>query len=250
MAAEPLCIRTFGEAVRTNMNKKSIIKKMDCKGKTETTSTEDASGVFVFYSLMLESLLYTDRTDGGRDVVNVDSKMATNLKNGKSDVHDDIITLAQTKGAQENVSFFFAANLIPNITNGRKDIVMDTVLTAIENDSSLGKVTQGKFKKWRKDKTPADFLAEAFLLAVCSRKNKIDQLVAIPEIHAVTLKTPTAQPEMELRLLTEAGGICPDCGHKSLVGTKTEQGVKLYETVRVYPNIKEAFDNKIALCLD
>ena len=149
MTAEPLCIRTFGEAVRNNMNKKSIIKKMDNEGITETSSTENASGISVFYSLLLESLFYTARTDGSGDVFNLDAKMATNLKKGTWDVKEEIIDLAQNKGTASNVSYFFAVNLLPNILKGYQDVVLDAVLTVIENDSNLGKTTQTKFKKMR-----------------------------------------------------------------------------------------------------
>ena len=204
----------------------------------------------MFYSLLLESLFYTAHTDGSGDVFNLDAKMATNLKKGTWDVKEEIIDLAQNKGTASNISYFFAVNLLPNILKGYQDVVLDAVLVVIENDCDLGKTTQTKFKKMRKEKAPADFLAEAFILAVCSRKNKVGQLVTVPKKQALTLSTPTTQPDAELRLLTETGGICPDCGHKPLIGNKTDRGVMLYEVIPIYPDIGETFDNKIALCLD
>ena len=158
--------------------------------------------------------------------------------------------MAQTKCAVANVSTFFANNLLPNITKNRQDIVLDAILNIIECDSNLGATLQKRFKKMRTGKAPADFLAEVFIAAICSHRNKIGSLMEVAAELTPTLLVTTNQSDMELRLLTEAGGICPDCGHKRLVGTKTERGVKLFEVVRILPEMNDNFDNKIALCLE
>jgi hypothetical protein len=158
------------------MNKKSVIKSLDSERKFALTGlqeTKDASGIFVFYSLLLESLSYGASVDGIDGIPDISKTQTTYLKSGQSPVPDKFIEIAQINGTVANVSAFFSINLILNIVKASQSIVLDGVLALIEGDSSLGKTVHKKLKAWRKEKAPADFLAEAFVLAVRVGKNKI-----------------------------------------------------------------------------
>ena len=99
MVAGPLCIRTFGEAIRPHMNKNAVIKIFDSVRKFEITGQRnaDASGVFEFYSLLLNSLTHASIVDGVADLPDIRPQTATYLKNGTQDVHPKIVTLAQNQ---------------------------------------------------------------------------------------------------------------------------------------------------------
>ena len=97
MASEPLCIRTFAEVVRTHVNKNSIVKVLNGNQKFEVTGqeTKDASGVFVFYSLLLDSLAHAYTIDGGTGLPDISKQLTTYLKNGQSEVSAKFIEVAQ-----------------------------------------------------------------------------------------------------------------------------------------------------------
>ena len=189
MTAEPLCIRTFAEVVRTHMNKKSTIKLLNGSEKFQETGQEvkDASGVFAFYSLLLESLAHAYTIEGAT-FPDVPKQLTTYLKNAQSEVPNKFVEAAQNRESVSNVSTCFSMNLIPNITKASLPIVLDAVLAITQQDSGLGKTRQQDFKKWRKEKSDADFLAEAFVLAVRSGKNKIDVSSEIADEIAPLLK--------------------------------------------------------------
>lgn len=176
MSTESLCLRTFAEAVRSRMNKKSVIKYLDPETKFAILNSEerDTTGVFVFYSLLLECLSYTAEVDGVEGIPDISKTQTTYLKSGQSPVPDKFIEIAQRKSAVADVSACFAINLIPNIPKCNQNVVLDAVLAITQNDDSIGKTKQKAFKALRKEKAPADFLAEAFVLAVCVGKNKVD----------------------------------------------------------------------------
>ncbi len=177
MSTEALCLRTFSNCVRPHMNKKSVIKSFDTANKFALTGlqeTKDASGIFVFYSLLLSSLSYAAEVDGETDIPDVSKTQATYLHSGQAPVPVKFVELAQSKDAAINVSTCFAINLIPNMPKSSLNIVLDAVLSLIVGDASLGKTTHKNFKAWRNEKAPADFLAEAFVLAIRVGKNKVD----------------------------------------------------------------------------
>jgi hypothetical protein len=158
------------------MNKKSAIKTFE-EDRDFTVigqETKDASGVFVFYSLLLESLAHFGHICGVEGIPDVSSTQTTYLVSGQREVPGKFVEIAQFPNASAHVGTFFSLNLIPNMAKTSVSIAMDAVLTIIEEDDSIGKATQRTFKKWHKEKAPADFLAEAFIVAVRSGKNKID----------------------------------------------------------------------------
>lgn len=191
MAAETLCLRTFAEIVRSHMNKKSVIKKLDDERKFVQTGfieTKDASGVFVFYSLLLDSLSYAAKVDGVDGIPDVSKQITTYIKSGQSEVPAKFIEIAQGKTTVANVSTCFSINLIPNITQSSLNIVLDAVLALVLADASLGKTTHKNFKDWRTKKAPADFLAEVFVLSVRGGRNKVGLSSQISDEIAPLLK--------------------------------------------------------------
>ena len=176
MAEKTLCIRTFGEAVRKHMNKKATVKIFGGTEKFYVTGqkTVNASGIHVFYTLLLESLTHVYEINGATGLPDIRKQLTTNLKNGKVNVPSSIITLAQDKKAAEYTSTCFAINLIPNIPKDSLSIVLDAVLEIIQQDSSLGGTKKASFLKWRKGKSEADFLAEAFVMAIRVGNNLLD----------------------------------------------------------------------------
>lgn len=185
MSTESLCLRTFAEAVRNRMNKKSVIKFLDPETKFAVLGDEerDATGIFVFYSLLLDSLSYAAKMDGVVCVPDISKTQTTYLKSGQSPVPDKFIEIAQRPSAVADVSSCFAINLVPNIPKGDLSVVLDAVLAITQNDDSIGKTKQKALRVALKEKTPADFLAEAFILAVRVGKNKIEfSMEAVDEI--------------------------------------------------------------------
>ena len=173
------------------MKKNSVIKIFDYSEKFKQTGrqkTVDATGVFVFYSLLLESLAYIANVDGMIGIPDISKTQTTYLKNGRSPVPAIFIEIAQNDSTVANVSYYFSANLIPNIPKGNQSIVLDAVLALVEGDISLGKSKQTAIKKMRKEKTPADFLAEVFVLAVRVGNNKIVQLAEMDNAIMLVLK--------------------------------------------------------------
>ena len=170
MSKEALCIRAFAETIRNRMKKKSLIKNL----RTDSGGEEPKNGsaVFVFYSLLLESLLYIPYKNEEPDLPDVSSYTATQLKQGNEEVHSKLVEIAERKKTRDDVSFFFATNLIPNINEPYRDVVLDAVDTLVQNDIGIGKATKKKLKNARNKNTPADYLAEVFILAVCSGKNR------------------------------------------------------------------------------
>jgi len=191
MVSEALCLRTFGECVRPCMNKKSVIKSLDFGRKFTQTGlqeTRDASGVNVFYSLLMESLSYGASVDGIEGIPDISKTQTTYLKSGQSDVPAKFVEIAQKSGAVADVSAFFAINLISNIVKSSQAVCLDRVLALVEGDSSLGKTKQKQFKAWRNEKAPADFLAEAFVLAIRVGKNKVDYSMEAADEIAITMQ--------------------------------------------------------------
>jgi len=100
------------------MNKKSTIKVMNGNVKFEETGQEfkDASGVFVFYSLLLNSLTHAYTISGGAGLPDVSKQLTTYLKSGQWEISDKFVEVAQTKGVVADVSTCFSMNLIPTAT--------------------------------------------------------------------------------------------------------------------------------------
>ena len=168
MNGEPLCFRTFSEIVRPRMNKKSKIKNLT----DEKVNIKDGTGVFVCYSLLLDSILSVAIKERDTSLPDVSGTMTTQLKKGNAEVHEKIIEITQRKSAFKEISYFFAVNLIPNIMPNSLNIVLDAIDVLVQEDTVIGKTMKKNLKKDKNDKTPADYLAKVFMIAVCNGKNK------------------------------------------------------------------------------
>jgi hypothetical protein len=122
------------------------------------------------------------------DIPDISKTQATYLKQGTSPVPDKFVEIAQRKNAAADVSSCFAINIIPNIPKSSLNMVLDGVLSLIQDDASIGKTTQKSFQRLRKEKAPADFLAEAFILAVQTGQNKVDYSMEVSDELTPVLK--------------------------------------------------------------
>ena len=150
MNAKPLCIRTFCESVQTQMKKKSVIKNLTRNQKLEETGQkiEDASGDFVFYTLVLKSLTHAYTVDPEEKLSDISKQLVSYLKNGHKEVPSDLVAIAQSKDIIADVSTYFAINLVPNIADKASlTIVLDALDALIQNDTSLGPGLRKHLKK-------------------------------------------------------------------------------------------------------
>jgi hypothetical protein len=168
MSEHILCIRTFAEAIRIKMSKASTIRDYDTSYKT----TDDGSLIRVFYPLLLNAVIYKARADEEAGLPDISSKMATELKKGKVEVHPKIKEIAERDETRLAVADFFAENLLPNIVNDALSIVIDAVDAIVQADISLGQRKQRALKEASK-RNPADYLARVLLLAIMVGTNKI-----------------------------------------------------------------------------
>ena len=136
MSGEPLAIRTFAEIIRERMNKNAYIRNYDSESN-EFESAEnvrinheavDASEVYPFYKLLLDSVIYLAVETGEEGLPDIAAPMVTQLKNGTNEVHSKIKEIAQRKEARRIVADFFEANLIPNIP----DVVLPMIWKSAE----------------------------------------------------------------------------------------------------------------------
>jgi hypothetical protein len=99
------------------MNKKSTIKTFD-DDRTFTvisTETKDASGIFAFYSLLMEPLAHFGRIGGITGIPDVSTVQVTYWATGQREISGKFVEIAQMLGATARVGVFFAQNLIPPI---------------------------------------------------------------------------------------------------------------------------------------
>ncbi|MDR2559219.1 MAG: hypothetical protein LBC86_06730 [Oscillospiraceae bacterium] len=182
MNREALCVATFCEVIRPNMNKKSAFKYYDDDKKLFTTElgviTKDGSGVLNFYTLLFESLTYNPQFTAD-DIPDIAAPRITQIKKRNEKVPDAFISIAQLPGIANSVSCFFAANLTPNINKKSLNIVVDAVDSLVQNDTSLGKKNLKLFKTYKQNKTPEDYLAEVWVLAVTRNNESMKSKVPV-----------------------------------------------------------------------
>ncbi len=177
MSAEPLCFRTFGETIRPCMSKKMCKKEyladknvFESDDAIRSRTSIDGTLIHACYNLLLESILYLPIANEEKDIPDISRPMITQIKRGKAEVHNKIKEIAQRKNADVSVGVFFAVNITPNIPKVL-DTVLDSIDALVQNDASLGKKMQTTLKKSRTNKTPADYLAEVLVVAICSGTN-------------------------------------------------------------------------------
>jgi len=168
MNEQNLCIRTFAEAIRTKMSKNSKIERFG----TAYKATENGSLVSVFYVLLLNAVVYKAIADGEAGVPDISAKMASELKNGNSEVHPKIKEIAERDETRLIVANYFEKYLIPNIVKDALSIVVDAVDAIVQADKALGKHKPKTLKEASKRSSPADYLARVFLIAVTVGTNK------------------------------------------------------------------------------
>lgn len=177
MSAEPLCLRTFGEILRPYMSKKMCKKEylpdknafesdVAVRGRTSI----DGTLIHTCYNLLLESILYLSIANEEKGIPDIGRPMITQIRRGRAEVHNKIKEIAQRKDADVSVGVFFAANIIPNIPKVL-DTVLDKIDALVQSDASLGRKMQATLKKSRTNKTPADYLAEVLVVAICIGSN-------------------------------------------------------------------------------
>jgi len=181
MSNESLCIRAFGEVLRGRMNKKAQIKNFDLDKKMFQSDVEvknsvpiDLSGVFNFYKLLLNAVIYIAIDEGEGRIPDINSTMTTQLKNGKWEVHDEIKGISQRKEMKMVVADYFEANLIPNIPSNVLASVLDDVDNLVRNSSDVKKRKRDALKQaYQQRKSDATYLAEVYLLAICNGTNRL-----------------------------------------------------------------------------
>lgn len=183
MSHEPLCIRTFAEVIRSRMSKKAHIKNFDPDKKIFQSDAEaknnaaiKLSQVFNFYKLLLDAIVYKAIAAGEEGIPDIASSMTTQLKNGKSEIRESIIEIAQRKDAKMNVTDYFEANLVPNIPEKVCSSVLDDIDELIGNSKDIKGRKRNTLKQaYRQRKSDASYLAEVYLLAVCNGVNEIEK---------------------------------------------------------------------------
>lgn len=175
MSDEALCFRTFAECIRPQMKEKTIKKKYDTdktsfSGKTMPIK---GTGVFQFYTLLLESIVYLHIENDNSQLPDISGSMTSQIKNGKAEAPEKICELAQRDNSVSTVALYFAANLIPNIPKKTLDDILGKIDDLIKNDKTLDKKTSQKLTKMKDKLLPADYLAEVFISAVLRKANII-----------------------------------------------------------------------------
>ena len=171
MSEKTLNIRTFAEAMRERMDKKSCIKDFDIG--TETIQIIDLTRVFHFYYQLLKAVVYSVDEDG---IPDISKTMTTQLKRGNDEVHQKIKEIAQRKETRRAVAAYFEVNLIPNIPSVVRASVLDDVDALVQNDKGIAQRRRKSLKELRNSsKDGASYLADVWLLAICNGKNVIDE---------------------------------------------------------------------------
>lgn len=193
MSANPLCLRTFGEIIRPCMSKKMCKKEYLADKKSfesdvdvRNRSSINGSSVYEFYTLLYSSILYLPIANEENRIPDIGRPMITQVKRGNAEVHNKIKEIAQRKDADVHAGVFFATNIVPNIPKVL-DTVLDNIDALVQGDASLGKKMQATLKKSRTNKTPADYLAEVLVVAICNGCNVL---------HAHENEEDSRSPEM------------------------------------------------------
>jgi hypothetical protein len=182
MSNESLCIKAFAEVLRGRMNKKAQIKNFDSGKKMFQSDAEvqnsistDLSGVFNFYKLLLDAVVYIAIDEGESGIPDINSTMTSQLKKGKWEIHEKIKGIAQRNNMKVVVADYFEANLIPNIPNNVLASVLDDVDNLVRNSADIRKKKRDALKQaYQQRKSDANYLAEVYLVAICNGTNKID----------------------------------------------------------------------------
>lgn len=182
MSNESLCIRTFAEVMRGRMHKKAQIKNFNSDKKMFPSDAEvqniistDLSGVFNFYKLLLDAVIYIAIDEGENGIPDINATMTSHLRRGKWEVHEKIKEIAQRNNMKVVVADYFDANLIPNIPKTVLSSVLDDVDNLVRNSADVRKKKRDSLKQaYQQKKSDANYLAEVYLVAICNGTNKID----------------------------------------------------------------------------
>lgn len=180
MSGESLCIRTFGEIIRGRMSKKTQIKNFDPDKKLFQSDVEarrrnieiNLSQVYTFYKLLLDAIIYIAIDNGEERIPFINESMTTQLKNGKQEINQKIMEIAQRKETKKTVTDYFEANLVPNIPNGIRPSVLHDIDTLVRNSSDVkGRKRNSLKTAYQQRKSDASYLAEVYLFAICNGTN-------------------------------------------------------------------------------
>jgi len=164
------------------MNKKAQIKNFDSEKKRFQSDAEvqnsistDLSGVFNFYKLLLDAVVYISIDEGESGIPDINSTMTSQLKMGNWEIHERIKEIAQRNNMKVVVADYFEANLIPNIPNTILTSVLDDIDFLVSNSADIRKKKRDALKQaYQQKKSNAHYLAEVYLVAICNGTNKID----------------------------------------------------------------------------
>ena len=226
MSTKGLSMRSFGDVLKPRMRKDAKIKVYndDEKSFIEPGRIVDGQHQEHLYTILFESLIYKLDED---KLPTINKSWISETLGGKIPINSEILKAAQNT-LVDDVSGYFACNLVPNIPNDVIDVVVSMVEELVAGDKSLGdkKIKSLKGKKTRND--TARFLAEVWLLAVCQSnvygKNQREKNLkniqnknntASTEAGvAVNLKLPDNVDVNELLAEVEYKCRVPECGVK------------------------------------
>ena len=150
------------------MKKDTKIKTYDNETKSfiDTNFIVDGTCQVHLYTILFESLTYMLDEE-----FPIKSSWISETINGKIPLNSEILKAAQN-AKFEDVCGYFNWNLIPNIPENSRSVVVDAIEKLVENDQSLGKSKITALKGKKKRNEYAYFLAEVWVLAVCQSYEK------------------------------------------------------------------------------
>ena len=168
---EKLCLRTYGELIRPYMKKKSIFKP-DVGRAYIKNGPINGSGIHAFYSMLLDSLIYSIEDDDYADMPELNNSLTTRLRSGVIDIPGKFVEIAQKETIIKDVEAYFSKYLIPNLPQESLDSVNDAVLRLINDNTSIGETKQKMLKESFRPSNLAYFYAEVFVYTVQRNQNK------------------------------------------------------------------------------
>ena len=184
MAWNALTIRSYGDVLKASMNKASLVRRYDadrgCFDAPTDAVTLDATTQEALFKLLFESLTYALPTDEPVKIPDIGKEWISRTVRGKVALNSGLIMAAQKRGALATATAYFSNNIVPNITKDALSVVTHDISSLIRRDDSLGKEMQKTLISTQDKSTGAEFLARAWLLAVCRSSGCPPQKAAKP----------------------------------------------------------------------
>lgn len=192
MAENALTIKAFGDIIQHNMSKEAIKKYYDreknCFSPAADAAAFDASTQEKTYELLFGALTYKLSDEESKRLPDISKSWISQTINQKVSIHSEIVKAAQKPWAAKAVADYFQENIISNIPKTVLSMVVDSVATLVNGDSSLGKKKIASLKSKHQTKAEADYLSEIWIRAVCiganSSARKEHKNVKAPRVHS------------------------------------------------------------------